>query len=141
MEHYVQASERPNRRKHLDQLRMLKLLELLDLNEDQEMTFLTAFRSIRQKHREFDELKREAMTELSRLVKESGASDRDIVSVVERCREVEKSKFQSQDLFINEIRNILAAKQLGKFILFQERFEAELLERVRGFRQQGRGKG
>lgn len=125
-------------RKHIEQLRMLKLLEMLDLNEDQEPEFLVAFKGMRKAMRELDERKGAVIEKLSAELKGTKPDDRKINNLVDSVLEIERSKRQAMQTFVETSRGILTPVQVGRLLVFTERFEYELLERVREFRERMR---
>jgi Spy/CpxP family protein refolding chaperone len=125
-------------RKHIEQLRMLKLLEVLDLNEDQEPKFLVAFKDMRKIMRELDDKKGAVIEKLSAELKDSKPDDRRINELVDNVLAIETSKRQAMQTFVETSRGILTPVQVGRLLVFTERFEYELLERVREFRERMR---
>jgi len=127
--------ERMKHRKYLEQIRILKMLELLDLREDQEVGFLTAFNAMRQKHRDIDEQINRLLDTLSAELRDRNAVELRINSLVDRDLALERDKHQVAMDFVEQARIMLTPEQLGRFVIFQKRFEAELLERIGRFRQ------
>lgn len=132
--------EHRQQRKHLEQLRLLKMLELLDLETDQEVPFLTAFNKMRQEHREVDQQTRRLLDSLAGLIEVGRSDDKLINQLVDRVHGLENEKHKIASEFLGQARAMLTAEQLGKFVIFQKRFESELLERVGRFRR-GMNKG
>jgi Spy/CpxP family protein refolding chaperone len=134
-------------RKHLEQLRLLKLLELLDLEEDQETAFIVAFRSLRKDLRALDEERSEVVEQLSTGLKEGGLAEAETMRLIDRTLELGEKRHQRMSAFVTEARTLLTPDQLGKLVVFHDRFEYELLERVKAFHGRGgrgpfdRGKG
>ncbi|HWR83701.1 MAG TPA: hypothetical protein VN285_10380 [Candidatus Deferrimicrobium sp.] len=131
------GSGRQNREfgKHIEQFRLLKLLELLDLREDQEVAFIAAFRSMRRQQRVVHEEKRAAVEQLTRELHSQPPSDDRVNQLVQHVLDVNARERQVMAEFIEQARRILTPSQLGRLIVFHERFEFELLEAVRGFRE------
>jgi len=123
------------RQKHLEQLRMLKLLEALDLTEDQETEFLSAFRKMRKQQDEFEATRRQIVNDLSARLQDSSVTEQDLLQLVDRFSENERGRQQQMDAYIKEMKTILTAEQLARMVIFQDRFEAELLDQVRSFQQ------
>lgn len=121
-------------RKHIEQLRMLKLLEVLDLNEDQEPKFLMAFKGLRKRMRELDDGKQRIIEKLSEELKSNKPEARRINALVDSTLAIESGKRESMEKFVETSRGILSPVQVGRLLVFTERFEYELLERVREFR-------
>ena len=131
-------------RKHLEQLRLLKLLDLLELGEDQELEFIAAFSAIRRKLRDLDREKSDLVNRLSEGLREKTMSDSEIHNLIDSLAQTDKRKLEKTAEFQKKVKGILTAKQLGKLVVFNDRFEFELLERIRAFRERnpgGRGAG
>lgn len=127
--------EHRQQRKHLEQLRLLKMLELLDLDADQEVPFLTAFNTMRREHRKVDQQVRALIDSLAQHVEDADSGDERINEIVDHVLVLESQKHAIRSGFISQARSMLTAEQLGKFVIFQKRFESELLERVGRFRR------
>ena len=132
--------EGKQRRKHLDQLRVLKMLELLDLNDKQEIPFLTAFHDTRTKMKELGQQKQELLEQLTPQLHESKPNEENILSLVDEIMGIDEKMTVSRHEFVKLAGTLLTPGQLGRLIVFQERFDAELLEQVRHF-QGRRNKG
>jgi Spy/CpxP family protein refolding chaperone len=126
--------------RYLEQFRMLRLLELLDLADDQEVEFITRFHSLRRSIRQLDQQKEKHLADMSSGLKTGKISDEEINKHVDELLKLEELKRQKMMDFISEARNILTPQQLGRFMVFQERFEFELLDKVRAFRERQRMK-
>ena len=136
------------RRKHLEQFRLLKLLELLDLDESQELQFMKSFTSIRRELRKVGDEKKEALDRLASGLHAGDMADKEIYDLLDKIVQVEHQKRMIFDHFLEESRSFLTAQQIAKLVIFHERFEYELLEKVRQFRDRpgapdhpGRGRG
>ena len=125
-------------RRHLEQLRLLKLLEVLDLSDNQEEPFLSAFRAMRKAQRALDERKGDLIGRLSLQIQNSSKDDKKVNALVDSVVSIEDEKRVAIRGFFDKARTILTAEQAGKLVIFQERFEYELLERVREFRERNR---
>ena len=126
-----------DRRKYLEQFRTLKLLELLNLKEDQEIEFLTAFRNIRKQGQSFEQEKRQLLESLSADLAAGRVDKHRIEVALEDYFQIAKRQQEAHMHFIDQIKSILTPEQVAKFLLFDERFERELLEHVREFRNRG----
>jgi Spy/CpxP family protein refolding chaperone len=126
-------------RKHIEQFRLLKLLELLDLKEDQEVDFIKAFRTMRSERRDLHEKRMELVNSLADGLRDQNIADNEIRQDVQQISELAKQEERVMENFLNTAQKILTPQQLGKLIVFQERFELELLEGVREFRERQQG--
>ncbi len=124
-----------NRRQHLEQLRMLKMLEVLDLAENQELEFLTGFRAVRKEHGQLNAEKETLIDSLSGLLAGDDIDSSVINSVVDRVLAIEDTKREVMGNFIKTTRDLLTPEQLARFVVFNERFERQLLEQVKSFRE------
>ncbi len=127
-------------RKHLEQFRLLKLLELLDLKEDQEVDFIKAFRTMRSERRDLHEKRIELIGKLADGLRDQNITDSEIRQLVQQITDLAKQEEQVMDDFLSAAKKILTPQQLGKLVVFQDRFEIELLEGVRAFRERQHGK-
>ena len=121
-------------KKNLENLRLLKLLEVLDLSEDQNDQFISAFSKFRKNSRLIRENIECEITFLGEYLKKENKSDNVIMEKVDLIIRIKEDFETERKKFFEKIKDILTAEQLGKMIVFQERFERELLEQVRGFR-------
>lgn len=133
-----ERAEMHRQRKYIEQLRLLKLLELLDMDKDQEVPFITAFHAMRKEGCDLDS-RRIALTEqLADVLCKQTISDEQTYDLIDRIMTIELQKRELMVAFLNQARDILSARQLGRLVVFQDRFELELLERVQAFRREGR---
>lgn len=127
-------------RKYVEQFRLLKMLELLELTDDQELTFLTAYNSMRRELREIDEERVRLIEELAKGLRAASITDSAIGDLTERIFKADESKRQVQTEFMRQASTTLAPRQFGRLVVFHERFERELLDRVRAFREHKGGR-
>lgn len=125
----------PPDRRHLEQLRMLKMLELLDLNEDQEMPFVTMFHRARQDMRELQRENRELVGRLAEGLAADTLADAAIEDLIDRIHELKLQQIERARELVEDSKEILTAMQRGKLVVFHERFEAEMLKKLRAFRE------
>ncbi|MFH2049483.1 MAG: hypothetical protein ABIJ12_08555 [bacterium] len=135
-----------SRQKFLEQLRILKLLELLNLDENQDIEFMQLYRKHRNEVKENENEHNLIMAELSEGLKNESISDANIIRLTAEVEKNIDARIGLEKSFLNNSKKILSAEQFGKLVVFQERFERELLEQVRQFRNQerfgpGQGRG
>ena len=121
--------------KHIEQFRILKLLELLDLREDQELEFITAFHSMRRERRQLHEKRISLVDELADGLRTETVPDMEINRLIREISKLGNRQERVMEDFLNEAQKILTPSQLGRYIVFRERFEFELLEAVKAFRE------
>ncbi len=127
--------------KHLEQFRMFELLKFLDLSDEQEVDFLTGYKKLRSDQDELDATKREYLDQLKEGLKADSLSEERINTLVNNVLGIDKQKLAVSHKFIDDMRGVLTPAQIGKFVVFQEEFEYELLKRLRGFHQRGEERG
>ena len=136
--HFGRGFSNPDKRgmhkKNLENLRLLKLLEVLDLSEDQNDQFILAFSKFRKNSRLIRENIEGEIIFLGEYLKKENKSDNVIMEKVDLIIRIKEDFEKERKKFFEKIKDILTAEQLGRMIVFQERFERELLEQVRGFR-------
>jgi len=121
--------------KNLENLRLLKLLETLELNDDQSDEFIAEFASFRQKMKD---LTTQINAQVDTLAEQLNQAEPDDKAILARVNEIENLRQQRPVLMSqlhDSVREFLTPVQIGKLVVFEERFERELLEKVRGFRR------
>mgnify|MGYP001312276088 CR=1 FL=1 len=122
------------RAKNLENLRMLKLMEVLDLSDEQSPRFIEAYASFRKDSRQINYDIQSAVDSLARILA-SPKIDNDLVTKsISQITSLKAKREQRLSDLHNKIESFLTTEQMGKLVVFEERFERELLECVRGFR-------
>lgn len=119
---------------NIENLRLLKLLEAVDLTEEQSAKFIPVFQSYRKDFKASLDERRELVDHLADLV-DSNASDQELNAGIQQLIDLKDKMEKQRDDFLAECRGILTTKQLAKLVIFQERFEREILQSLREFRQ------
>jgi Spy/CpxP family protein refolding chaperone len=120
--------------KNLENLRMLKLLEVLDLSDEQSNQFISEFVSFRKQVSEISEDVENEIDSLIDLLHQTEPSDK---AIMDQITKIEATKIKRENVykeFHKQVAKILTPVQLGKMVVFEEHFERELIESVRGFR-------
>jgi Spy/CpxP family protein refolding chaperone len=121
--------------RYIEQFRMLKLMETLELREDQEEEFISKFFARRRDQRALRHARERLFDQLHNgLVKDSLTNDQ-IMTMVADIQQIREQEFQSQKAFLADVKSILTPEQYGKLVVFQERFEYELLRTIDRFRR------
>lgn len=129
------------RRKHLEQFRMLKLLELIDLSEEQEIEFITVYRGARKNQQRLDRQREELLNELAIGLREQSIADSRIIEIANELQRFEEEKLKQRAIIFAKMNNLLTPEQFGKLLVFQGRFELELLKACRGMGRDHNRKG
>ncbi len=121
---------------NIENLRLLKMLEVLDMDEEQSQKFIPVFHQFRSDLRDLRHERKMMLDSLASLIEQDNAEDQLLV-IFEVLREnLDRIEVRSEKFFA-DCRQILTPHQLGRLLLFQERFEKEVLEKLREFRRRG----
>ncbi len=131
----------PPRERPFEQFRLMKMLELLDLTDDQEAPFLTAYHDMRKQNDKLDADKRVAIGQLSRALKARKPETKDINDLIDQLVSIEQQKREASLHFLDAARKILSPEQVGRLVLFVERFDSTVSQRLQAMRQRARGMG
>lgn len=115
------------RAENIETLRKMKLIETLELSEEQADKFLPIFTSHRRKMRELRRERNTILDSLSNFVKQEN-TEKDIERMFELLNHNEKKAGEEKIMLANEISEVLDINQMGRLVLFKERFERDLLE-------------
>ncbi len=120
---------------NFENLRLIKLLEALDLNDEQTPEFIATFHSFRRDIRDIRQQKEELIDRLTNLIDAGDDSATVIPGVIEEIKRLHRSDVERHFKFFDATNQVLTPVQQGKLIVFQERFEREVLETIREFRR------
>jgi Spy/CpxP family protein refolding chaperone len=130
------------RRRHFEEFRMMKMIEVLDLTDQQEAPFTTAYQAMRKQQRSLDDNKRDALEKLSHVVKRPKPDRLEVNRLIDQVVGYETEKRDLNHRFLDEMRKILTPEQAGRLVLFAERFDSTVFQRLQAMRQgMGRGMG
>ncbi len=125
---------RDQRAKNLENLRLLKLMEVLDLSDTQSPQFISIFVDFRKEMRLISDAIQKEVDTLSTLLQMEKGSDDAIKSSIAKIESLKSKKNDGIKKFHADIEKLLNVQQMGKVVVFEERFDRELIENVRGFR-------
>jgi Spy/CpxP family protein refolding chaperone len=123
-----------------EQFRTMKMLELLDLTDAQEGPFMAAYQKLRKGLRSVDDRKRKAIDDMAISVKAKTPNDQEINKRIDVLLGLEQERRDLLRAFAQDARQILTAPQAGRLMLFAERFEPAVAERIQAMRR-GMGPG
>ncbi|MEE9443405.1 MAG: hypothetical protein V3V99_12140 [candidate division Zixibacteria bacterium] len=129
--------DKHRRMENFETLRKMKLIETLELTEEQADKFLPIFTSHRKKMREIRRERITLLDSLSHFLKQENV-EKDIGRVFELLNHNEKKTDEEKFILANEISEILDVYQMGRFILFKERFEKDIIKKLFDYRKRGR---
>ncbi len=123
--------------KNLENLRLLKLLETLELKKDQSDKFIVEFADFRQKMKDLASSVNAQVDSLADQLNQPNPDDREIMDRVNKIENLRAKRPVLMKELHDAVKEFLTPVQMGKLVVFEERFERELLEKVRGFRRGG----
>jgi len=121
--------------RNLENLRLLKLLETLELSEEQNDKFIVEFANFRQKMKGLAERTNARIDTLAGELNQAEPDEKIILRMVDEIVKLREGRITIMNELHDNVRSFLTPIQVGKLIVFEERFDRELLERVRGFRR------
>ena len=121
------GKEMPEKRKErMQDLAVWKMLEVLDLSDEQTDRFLPALRQM-QKQEERSQMERlRLLDELEQALSEG--EERKVSGLIGQIKALGREGMAVREDFFRRAESILTVPQLGKLILFQDRFEKRLRE-------------
>ena len=126
--------------KQFERFRKNKMLELLELEEGQKEKFMEIMEGQREQRFGWMHEYMSTVDTLSKGLRSGEISDDRIDLLVDRLDRLEAAKLENQREFHTEARAILTPKQFGKLLIFEIRFESEILGKVSEFRRRHGGK-
>jgi Spy/CpxP family protein refolding chaperone len=120
--------------KNLENLRLLKLLEVLDLNDEQSKNFISLFVDFRKEIRQIMDGMQKEIDSLADLVQADKPSEDKIRAEISKIEVLKQKREEAARKFQSDISKILSAVQMGKVVVFEERFDRKLIETMRCFR-------
>jgi Spy/CpxP family protein refolding chaperone len=126
--------------KNFENFRLLKLLEILDLSEDQTGRFVAEFSLFRKENRNLGERLDEQVQLLAENLKTKEPDDEEILKIIDGIDRIRILREEARKEFYEKSKAILTPVQIGKLLVFENRFEREVLRTVPGMRSPG-GRG
>lgn len=118
------------RRERLQDLYVWKLLEVLDLSTEQSDRFLPTLREMQKQEAALKEQKDRLLNQLEEALRQEEDS-RTISNLVGEAQTTARQSVQVREDFFNRAKGILSVQQLGKLVLFHDRFDKHLREMIR----------
>src|SRR5574341_1533793 len=123
------------RREKLQDLAIWKMLEVLDLSQEQTDKFLPALREMQKQEARLQEERKKMLDELERAMTQGG-SEKEVRQIIYQIRQLGKQGEEIRERFFAQAENILTIQQLGRLVLFQDRFERKMREMIREMQEQ-----
>lgn len=120
--------------RQFERFRKKKMVEFLKLNDDQEEKFLEMVDSQRDRRFEWMREYMAAIDSLSAGLRSGDLPDSEIDRFARKIDELDGIKLEMTRTFHDEARSILSAEQFGKMLVFEIRFESQVLGKINEFR-------
>jgi Spy/CpxP family protein refolding chaperone len=126
----------PQMEANYENLRLLKLFEAVDLTDEQSLKFLPIFRAYRKDMKELRQQRMDLVDRLAAAITASG-DENSLRAKMDSLGANQDAIRERDEAFRREAATVLSFNQQAKLAVFQERFEREMLETLREFRQRG----
>jgi Spy/CpxP family protein refolding chaperone len=125
----------PQMEANYENLRLLKLFEAVDLTDEQSVKFLPIFRAYRKDIKELRQQRADLIDRLAAAITASG-DESTLRAKMDTLYDIRNAIPDRETAFRREAATVLTFVQQAKLAVFLERFEREVLESLREFRQQ-----
>lgn len=123
--------------KRFERLRMNKLVEFLGLEGEDRAAFVSVSEKYRDRRMELDLSHKATLDSLARGLRTGDLNEQDVYRLTEKLDNLEAKRQGARREFREEIKPLLKPDQYGKLVVFEYRFEAQILGRLNEFRRQG----
>ena len=114
----------------VEQYKKMRLIELLNLDDETAIKFFARYNENQKQLRAIRQKQVQALGQIQKLRK-SNSADAEYSKVVDDLRDLEKQSNEEKAKYIDEVKQILTAKQLAEYLVFEFRFQQNLRELVR----------
>jgi hypothetical protein len=118
----------------MEDLMAWELLVVLDLSQEQSDRFLPVLRQMQKGKAQLRQQRRELLNHLERVLSE-GEGPGEIDQTIKELRELGRQETAVREEFFGQAEDILTIQQLGKLVLFQDKFERHMREIIRELRE------
>ncbi len=125
--------EREKMRENMQTFRMFRLIEVLDLSEEQSTVFLPVLKDFQKAQDKLFQERRDLIDELHKALRDQ--KEARVREILENLKQNQKMREETRWQFIMKSEKMLDLGQQAKMVLFEERFQEEMLDRVREMRE------
>lgn len=120
--------QRPMER--LESYKKVRMLETLKLEEETGLKLMSRYDKHRQTIRTLEEERRQVIDKLEAKVN-AGASDSEFQKSFSELLDIEKKILESRTKYISDLKEILTAKQLAEYLIFERNFARDIRDIMR----------
>lgn len=123
-----QMGKRPMER--LESFKKVRMLEALKLDEDKGLKLVARYNQHRESIRSLEEERKGVMDKLEAKVN-GDASDNEFQKSFNELLEIEKKIMDARTKYLTELKDILTAKQIAEYLLFERSFARDIRDIMR----------
>jgi len=133
--------DNPEIRRQLEQIKIWQMTKEMDLPTNKAEKFFPLYNSYDTQLRSITTRRKEAIRELDSTIKEE-AGDQVIKKQVQLVLKLDLQIAVAHEKFMQSLADVLSPTEIGKYIVFEQKFDREIRERIRMVVQQRmRGRG
>lgn len=121
-------------RERIETLKLWKMIEFMDLSSEQSDEFLPILHEFQKAKKELEMARRQLFKDLEEELESKEPDEKTIEDILFELEENRVKLEKERERFIMNSSNALSRIQLGKLLLFEQRFERELRDTIRKFR-------
>lgn len=118
----------------VEQLKKLRLMEALKLEEETSIRFFSRYGEHQDELRKIGAKRSDEIDKLALAIK-SGGSDADVEKYVKDILAIEGQVLEARSKFLESLKPLLTAKQIGQYVVFERNFNQDLRELMREMAQ------
>jgi|GEM_PF-4508568 Spy/CpxP family protein refolding chaperone len=125
----------PEVRRQLDQIKIWQMTKDLNLPNEKAEKFFPIYNSYVNELRETAAKRRDLVKQLDQMLQQ-GAKDDEISKQVDKITKIDEQLAEQHKHFINSLKGILTPTEIAKYIVFEQKFQREIRDRLRAIMQQ-----
>ena len=121
-----------------EQFKKIRLMEALQMDEETSIRFFSRYDKHQTEINSLRQKENKLIDDLQNLVKDK-PSDADIDKIVQQLVENRQQIVTSQGQFLEELKEVLSAKQVAQYLVFERNFAQNVRDLMREMSQERRG--
>jgi len=115
-------------------IKAYKLIEVLELDYEQAIEFFTMYKEIEEERKNYVDNKNKLVQELQQEVKKDNPSSEVIGEKIDEIFTEENTMLMNQQKQYENMNDVLDSEQMGKMIIFEDKFDDEMLRIIKDMR-------
>ncbi len=108
----------------MEELKKIKLIEILQMNEEASLKFFSRRSEHMKKIEGFNEAGKSKIDQIDELLKDK--NEPMLKKAIDEYLQIQESIIKERQNFFKSVSDILTTEQMGKLVVFEERFRSEL---------------